>query len=60
MTLYEVQTFYGTHRRTFEKEYHAIEYAIKIAALLDIDFDLMEITPYQANRNEYIYTYLSD
>ena len=60
MTLYEVQTFYGTYRKTYQKRYNAMNYANKLARQLDLDKDLIEITPYEADTEEYNTTDIED
>lgn len=61
--LWEVQTFYGTERKTFQSEHHAIKYAKQLEqSMIDRGQDegLVEINVYEADAEEYIYTTLAD
>lgn len=60
MKLYEVQTFYGTRRRTFQHERNAKLYVNQLINLHHIEPELIEVNPYEVTRDEYIYTDIAD
>lgn len=57
-TLYHVQTFYGTHQKTFQSLYHAERYMSQLAR--EIDPDLVELSKMKVTAEEFILIDLDD
>ena len=60
MKLYEVQTYLGTYRKTFQHERNAIKYKLQLINLYDFDPEYIELYPYEVNQDEYINTNIED
>ena len=60
MKLYEVQTYLGSHRKTFQHERNALSYKMQLIKTFDFDPEYIEIYPYEANQEEYVYTNIED
>lgn len=56
--VYDVQTFYGTHQKTFQNRRHAEDYVRKLAE--EIDLDLIEMHRREVTVEEFNLTDLED
>ena len=57
ITVYHVQTFYGTHQKTFQSIYHAVEYYRKLSEICEC---LDPISKEEVTEEEFVYMDIED
>lgn len=56
--VYDVQTFYGTHQKTFQRSYNAEKYFNQLAK--EYDPDLIEVYKRNVTEEEFCYENIED